>query len=143
MKKMVSKIMKTGALIIAALSVLLSCDKPFELDLPLAVDSHEFKLSSKAGQARVFFYTNRAWTLTVEPADCSWATVNRTSGNGQEDVEEILFKYELNEDADRKAVLHITAGELKDSIVMSQTGIVREWWDGQISVDDLVIKPQY
>lgn len=140
---MVSKIMKTGALIIAALSVLLSCDKPFELDLPLAVDSHEFKLSSKAGQARVFFYTNRAWTLTVEPADCSWATVNRTSGNGQEDVEEILFKYELNEDADRKAILHITAGELKDSIVMSQTGIVREWWDGQISVDDLVIKPQY
>lgn len=143
MKNMVSKIMKTGALIIAALSVLLSCDKPFELDLPLAVDSHEFKLSSKAGQARVFFYTNRAWTLTVEPADCSWATVNRTSGNGQEDVEEILFKYELNEDADRKAILHITAGELKDSIVMSQTGIVREWWDGQISVDDLVIKPQY
>ena len=111
--------------------------------MPLAVDSHEFKLSSKAGQARVFFYTNRAWTLTVEPADCSWATVNRTSGNGQEDVEEILFKYELNEDADRKAILHITAGELKDSIVMSQTGIVREWWDGQISVDDLVIKPQY
>ena len=140
---MVSKIMKTGALVIAALSVLLSCDKPFELDLPLAVDSHEFKLSSKAGQARIFFYTNRAWTLTVEPADCAWATVSRTSGNGQEDVEEILFKYDLNEDADRKAILHITAGELTESITMSQTGIAREWWDGDISVEDLVIKPQY
>ena len=139
---MVSKIMKKGALVIAALSVLLSCDKPFELDLPLAVDSHEYHLSSKAGQARIFFYTNKAWTLTVEPADCSWATVNRTSGNGREDVEEILFKYDLNEDADRKAILHITAGELKESITMSQTGIAREWWDGDISVEDLVVKPQ-
>ena len=142
MKNMVSKIMKKGALVIAALSVLLSCDKPFELDLPLAVDSHEYHLSSKAGQARIFFYTNKAWTLTVEPADCSWATVNRTSGNGREDVEEILFKYDLNEDADRKAILHITAGELKESITMSQTGIAREWWDGDISVEDLVVKPQ-
>ena len=139
---MVSKIMKKGALVIAALSVLLSCDKPFVLDLPLAVDSHEYHLSSKAGQARIFFYTNKAWTLTVEPADCAWATVNRTSGNGQEDVEEILFKYDLNEDADRKAILHITAGELKESITMSQTGIAREWWDGDISVEDLVVKPQ-
>ena len=141
MRNMVSKTLKSGALIIAALFVLVSCDKPFKLDLPLAVDSHEYNLSSKAGQARIFFYTNRSWTLTIEPADCSWASVSRTSGSGQEDVEEILFTYDKNSDPDRHVILHITAGDLQESIKMFQTGIAREWWDGSTTVDDLVIKP--
>ena len=141
MRNMVSKTLKSGALIIAALFVLVSCNKPFKLDLPLAVDSHEYNLSSKAGQARIFFYTNRSWTLTIEPADCSWASVSRTSGSGQEDVEEILFTYDKNSDPDRHVTLHITAGDLQESIKMFQTGIAREWWDGSTTVDDLVIKP--
>ena len=143
MKNMVSKMIKNGVLLMAALLILVSCDKPFKLDLPLAVDSHEYTLSAKAGQARIFFYTNRSWTLTIEPADCSWAYVNRTSGNGKDDVEEILFTYDQNENPDREVVLHITAGDLHESIKMFQTGIAREWWDGSVSVDDLVVKPQY
>ena len=141
MRNMVSRILKSGALIIVALSVLVSCDKPFKLDLTLAVDSHEYNLSSKAGKARIFFYTNRSWTLAIEPADCSWASVSRTSGNGQEDVEEILFTYDKNSDPDRYVILHITAGDLQESIKMFQTGIAREWWDGSVSVEDLVVKP--
>ena len=143
MRNMVSNIMKQGALIIAAMFALLSCNKPFELNLPLAVDSHEYHLSSKAGVARIFFYTNRSWTLTVDPEDCTWASVNRTSGNGQEDVEEILFTYDKNQDPDRQVILHITAGDLQESITMFQTGTSRGLWDGSVSVDDLVIKPQY
>ena len=140
---MVSNIIRQGVLVIAATFAFLSCNKPFELDLPLAVDSHEYHLSSKAGKARIFFYTNRSWTLTLEPADCAWASVNRTSGNGQDDVEEILFTYDQNQDPDREVMIHITAGDLKESITMFQTGTSRGWWDGSVSVDDLVVKPQY
>ena len=143
MRNMVSKIMKKTAPIIAALFALLSCDKPFALDLPLAVDSREYNISSKAGQARIFFYTNRAWTLSVEPVDCSWGTVNKTSGNGKDDVEEIVFTHEQNTDTDREAVLVITAGDLQERIKIFQPGLAKEWWDGSTSVDDLVIKPRY
>lgn len=143
MRNMVSNIMKKGALIAVALVALLSCDKPFELDLPLAVDSREYNITSKAGQARIFFYTNRSWTLSVEPADCSWATVNKKSGNGKADVEEIIFSHEQNTDIDREAYLVITAGDLQERIKIFQPGLSKEWWDGSTSVDDLIIKPQY
>ncbi len=124
------------------LSTVLSCDKPFSLDLPLAVDSHEYNLTVEAGEARLFFYTTREWTLSLDPSDCSWASVNRTSGSGEEDVEEILFTYQENTDADRQVTLVISAGGLQEKITMSQKGLVREWWDGSLSVDDLVVKPQ-
>ena len=138
---MVSKIITKGLLLLAAILLLSSCEKKFQLDLDLAVDSHEYSLSSKAGQARIFFYTNKSWKISLEPADCSWATLSRTSGNGKEDVEELLFTYEENPDPDRQVKLIIKAGDLKEEVVMFQKGIAREWWDGSTSVDDLVVKP--
>ena len=134
MKNMVSR---KGLPLLVALFALFACDKPFSMDLPLAVDSHEYSLTSKAGVARIFFYTTRAWTLSLEPADCSWASVDKTSGSGKEDVEEILFSYENNSNPDRQVTLVITAGDLQEKITMSQTGVVREWWDGSVSIDDL------
>lgn len=128
---------RKGLPLLVALITLCACDKPFSLDLPLAVDSHEYILSSKAGQARIFFYTTQAWTLTLEPADCSWATVNKTSGDGKDDVEEILFNYQNNAGADRQVTLVITACDLQEKITMSQTGIAKGWWDGSTSIDDL------
>ena len=139
---MVSKIIRKVLPFALVLTAFSACEKPFSLNLPLAVDSHEFTLNSKAGEARIFFYTTHAWTITLEPADCSWATINRTSGNGKEDVEEILFTYEKNAEPDRQVTLVINAGELQERITMSQTGIAREWWDGSIGVDDLVIIPR-
>lgn len=142
MSSMETEFMKKGLLALAVLFALSACEKPFSLDLPLAVDSHEYTLSSKAGEARIFFYTTKAWTLSLDQEDCSWAAVSRTSGDGSEDVEEILFTYEQNSDADRQVTLVIRAGDLQEKITMFQTGSVREWWDGSIGVDDLVVKPQ-
>lgn len=140
---MVSKVMKKGLLLMASLLVFASCDKPFTLDLPLAVDSHEYNLDSKEGQARIFFYTTMPWNIALEPADCSWGVLDRTSGTGEEAVEQILFTYQENQDPDRQLTLVISAGELQERITLSQKGIAREWWDGSVGVDDLVIKPQY
>ena len=143
MNNMASRIVKTGLPVVVALLSLVSCDKPFKLDLDLAVDSHEYNISSKAGQARIFFYTNRSWTLSVEPAGCSWGSVDKTSGNGKADVEEVLFTYGQNTDVDREATLVIKAGGKQESIRIFQPGIAKEWWDGDVSIDDLVVKPQY
>lgn len=143
MRSMVSKSIKTVLPFIMALQLLSACDKPFTLELPLAVDSHEYALGTEAGEARLFFYTTHAWKISLEPSDCSWASVNRTSGSGEEDVEEIIFSYQENSDSDRQVVIVIDAGDLQEKITMSQKGLVREWWDGSVSVDDLVVKPQY
>ena len=143
MSYMVSKTMKICLLLCAALFALAACDRPFVLDLPLAVDSHEYTFSSKAGEARIFFYTTKQWTITLDPVDCSWASVNRISGDGQAPVEEILFTYEENQEADRKVTIVISAGELQEMITMSQTGAVRDWLDGSSGIDDLIVKPQY
>lgn len=138
---MVSKMFRKGLPFIVALLAFASCQKPYELDLPLAVDSHQYNLSTNAGTARIFFYTTHSWNITLEPADCSWATLNRTSGNGKEDVEEILFTYNQNSNPDRQVTLVINAGDLQEKITIFQKGVAKEWWNGSFSVDDLVVKP--
>ena len=134
---------KRGVAAVLAVFAFLACERPFSLDLDLAVDSHDYTIGSKAGQARIFFYTNKSWTLSVEPAGCSWGSVDKTSGNGKADVEEILFTYEQNADVDRDATIVIKAGSKQERIRIFQPGVAKEWWDGSVSVDDLVVKPQY
>ena len=141
MNDMVSKIIRKGLPFIVAMLAFTACDKPFKLDLPLAVDAREYHLSKKEGVARVFFYTTKSWNITLEPADCSWASINRTSGSGEDDVEEILFTYQQNAEIDRTVTIVINAGDLQEKITMFQTGVAKEWWDGSLSVDDLVVKP--
>lgn len=141
MSNMVSNIIRKGLPFIVALLALAACEKPFRLELPLAVDSREYHLGQKDGVARIFFYTTKPWTITLEPADCAWASINRTSGSGEDDVEEILVTYEHNSDPDREVFIVINAGELQEQIRLFQTGVAKEWWDGSFSVDDLVIKP--
>ena len=141
MSKMVSKMIRKGLPFIVALLACAACEKPYKLELPLAVDSREYHLSKSGGVARIFFYTTHEWTISLEPADCTWASINRTSGNGEDDVEEILFSYDENADPDREVTIVINAGELQEQIKMFQTGVAKEWWDGSLSVDDLVVKP--
>jgi len=139
---MVSDILKRILPVLAALLASAACDRPYSLDLPLAVDSHEYSLGAKAGEARIFFYTTRAWTISLEPGDCSWASLNRTSGNGKADVEEIIVSYGQNDGSDRSVTLNIKAGKLHEQISIYQTGSVRDWWDGPAAVDDLEVRPQ-
>lgn len=141
MKNMVSKIIMKVLPFCALLLALGACSKPFSLDLPLAVDSHSYNLAVVSGEARIFFYTTKPWEVTLEPADCAWATLNRTSGDGTEDVEELILKYDENNQPDRQVTLVISAGDLQEKITMFQKGIYREWWNGSTTVDDLEIKP--
>ena len=141
MKNMVSKIIMKVLPFCALLLALGACSKPFSLDLPLAVDSRKYELTPDAGEARIFFYTTKSWKVTIEPEDCDWAKLNRTSGDGKDDVEELILKYDENNQPDRQVTLVISAGNLQEKITMSQKGIYREWWDGSVTVDDLEIKP--
>lgn len=141
MSNMVSKMIRKGLPFIVALLAFAACEKPYRLELPLAVDSREYHLSKNEGVARIFFYTTMPWTITLEPAECSWASINRTSGSGEDDVEEILVTYGQNSDPDREVTIVIKAGELQEQIRLFQTGVAKEWWDGSCTVDDLVVKP--
>ena len=141
MSNMVSKMIRKGLPFIVALLAFAACEKPYKLELPLAVDSREYHLSKSGGVARIFFYTTYEWTISLEPADCTWASINRTSGSGEDDVEEILFSYDENTDPDREVTIVLNAGELLEQIKLFPTGVAKEWWDGSFSVDDLVVKP--
>ena len=50
----------TGLFLAAA--AVLSCDKPFEMDLPLAVNSHKLTLSSTSGSTHILIYADGDWT---------------------------------------------------------------------------------
>ena len=141
MRNMVSKMIKKVFPFVVALLAAVACSKPYELDLPLAVDSHQYNLSKKAGTARIFFYTTHAWNISLEPADCDWATLSRTSGDGKEPVEELLFNYDINANQDRQVTIVINAGGLHQKILMFQAGEAKGWWDDSFSVGDLEIVP--
>ena len=153
---MVSKIIRFAMPAIAVLLMVAGCNKPYTLDLPLAVDSRDYSINAKAGKTRVFFYTDRAWniTLSYEPATREWASINRTSGDGKEQIEEIMFTYQANPYQERKVTLIIQAGNLQERITFTQKGEggidpdmppfnpedVLEWTEGS-TADDLEVKP--
>lgn len=157
MSNMVSKIIRFVMPLVTVLLMAAGCNKPYTLDLPLAVDSHDYSINAKAGKTRVFFYTDRAWTITLsyDPAVREWASINRTSGDGQEQVEEIMFTYDANPYQERKVTLIIQAGDLQETITFTQKGEggidpsmppfnpddVLEWTEGSSTADDLIVKP--
>lgn len=159
MRNMVSKISRLALPLVASLLCLFGCDKPYSIEYPLAVDSNAYNITAKAGKTRVFFYTDRAWTVSLEyePATRQWASLDKYSGNGEADVEALMLTYEKNPYQERKVTIVINAGDLQEEITFTQAGEggidpalppfkeedVKEWTDGSSSVEDLnVVKPQ-
>lgn len=97
-----------------------SCDKPFELKLPLAVDSHKLKLSQNEGSTHILVYAEGEWTAALE-CTSGWASIDRTSGDGNS---EIVFSCAENLGIARLAKIILNAGEHRDTIRLVQTGPV-------------------
>jgi hypothetical protein len=111
---------KISAAFFAALLVL-SCEKPYEVDYPLAVDSRLVKLSSKAGKTRVVVWSDRDWKCGLWSQDKVWATLDRESGHGMGDM---LFTYEANPGVTRSLAIALSAGAVKDTVWMQQAGAI-------------------
>ena len=115
--------MKTRDIItlICALSLaLLSCDAPFELKLPLAVDSHKLRLSQAEGSTHILVYADGEWTASLDGSP-QWASIDRSSGEGNS---EVVFAYGENLGIARQALLLLSTDSRRDTVRLIQDGPV-------------------
>lgn len=112
--------MKKTIIFISSLLLLASCDKPFEMDLPLSVAQRNISLTKDAGSTHVLVYADGDWTASfTEPVE--WASLSKVSGYGNSDLE---FTYSANYGIARRVGIVLSKGELRDTVVMTQAGPV-------------------
>lgn len=99
---------------------LFSCDAPFELKLPLAVDSHRLKLSQAEGSTHILVYADGDWTASLD-GDPQWAQLDRNSGEGNS---EVVFTYGENLGIAREARLLLATDSRRDTVRLVQDGPV-------------------
>lgn len=106
----------------AAAVAVFSCDKPYELDLPLAVTNHNLTLKKAAGSTHILIYADGPWTAGfTQQAD--WASLNKLSGEGNNDI---VLTYSANYGVSRMIGIVLTKGELRDTIKVTQLGEITE-----------------
>lgn len=107
-------------LVCAGSFALFSCDAPFELKLPLSVDSHRLKLSQAEGSTHILVYADGDWTASLD-GDPQWAQLDRNSGEGNS---EVVFTYGENLGIAREARLLLATDSRRDTVRLVQDGPV-------------------
>ncbi len=105
----------------AALAVT-GCNKPFELDLPLAVNSREIDLDNLTGSTHILVYADGAWNVKFSEA-VEWASIDRLSGDGNS---EIVLSYAANFGLPRRLAIAFSRNEHVDTVVVNQAGAFSE-----------------
>lgn len=100
--------------------LLFGCDKPFEMNLPLAVNSHKLTFESAAGSSHILIWSDGNWTASFG-REINWGSLNKLEGFGNSDLE---FTYSANYGVTRSVELILTKAELRDTIVLVQKGAV-------------------
>ena len=116
------KLTNTIIIISALLLLLQGCNKPFEFDRPLAISSRAVTLSAEAGSTHVMVYSNGAWTASLTKP-VKWASLNKLSGEG---INDVTFTYSANYAVSRQVGIVFTSGEVRDTVMMTQKGMVSE-----------------
>lgn len=132
MKRITSLYSRIACLLL--LSGMISCEKKYELDMPLAVNNEYLNFSSDAGSTHVVVWANAAWSCAFA-SETAWATLQNASGTGLGDF---VFEYSENLGAGRRTDVVIHSGELTCTIRMYQAGKVLtpdiEWVENNIPV---------
>lgn len=116
------KHMKKALFIFSLLALLSSCDKSFEMDLPLSVAQRNISLTKEAGSTHVLVYADGNWTAEfTEPV--KWASLNKVSGSGNSDL---VFTYSANYGINRRVGIVLKKDELRDTVVMNQAGTISQ-----------------
>ena len=108
------------ALLAAALLSLgaVACDKPYEMNLPLAVNQHLITLQKEAGSTHILVWSDGGWSARFDkPID--WGSLNKATGEGNSDI---VFTYSTNYGISRTVGLVLERGELRDTIQINQDG---------------------
>lgn len=125
--KLILKIRKksvVGAIVaMAAFAFIFTgCQRDFEMDLPLAVNSNDVSLSKEAGSTHVLVYSDGEWTARFTK-QVKWASINKKRGYGNN---EIVFTYAANYGASRSVGVIFNKGNLADTVVFTQAGAITE-----------------
>ena len=115
MKKALYNLVKLAIVAILALPVG-SCQKPYEMDLPLAVSRANFTLKKEAGQIFFIVYSQENWTADFE-RPVTWARLSRTSGGNYQQVN---VSYDENTDLSRGVYIIVRSGNLTKKVYVSQ-----------------------
>lgn len=99
--------------------LLFACDKPFEMNLPLAVNSHKLSLNETAGSTHILVWSDGLWTASFG-REINWGSLNKLEGQGNSDLE---FSYSANYGVARSVELILAKGELRDTILLVQKGM--------------------
>ena len=109
------------SLLAAALSFA-GCNRPFEMDLPLAVNSREIDLDELTGSTHILVYGDGTWNVKfTEPVE--WASLDRLEGSGNS---EIVLSYAANYGLPRRLAIALSRNEYADTIVVNQAGALDE-----------------
>lgn len=109
--------LKSLALIL--LTLLVGCERKFDLGLSLSVNSNEMHLEATEGKTKIMVYADGDWNVSVKE-EADWLALDRLSGTGNSDV---LFSYSQNFGVSRSATLVITKGKEKQEVKIIQAGL--------------------
>lgn len=119
MRNMDCKILFASMLLLS-MSVFTGCDKRYTYPYPLRVTAENISLNMYAGESRIVVYSNTAWTARMVET-VTWATL---TGNGGEGIGDVLFTYSENPSIARKAVIELSASNVKDTVTFIQAGAI-------------------
>ena len=91
-------------LLLAVLSLLFaleSCDKPYEFDTPIRLQSDLIVVAASAGETPVVVFANKTWSCRFEENPV-WASLKQSSGKG---VGQAVVAWEANTGSERSAKL--------------------------------------
>lgn len=112
MKNILSKI----ALSFALAAAVIACDKPYEIETPLALTQKKVTLKATLGSTPVIVHASGAWTVGFTET-VSWASIDRVKGFG---LGEVKFSYAANYGLSRSVGLVFTTDEKVDTVMMVQ-----------------------
>jgi uncharacterized protein (UPF0262 family) len=115
MKKALYNLVKLAIVAIRALPVG-SCQKPYEMDLPLAESRAHFTVNKEAGQVFFIVYSQANWTAELE-RPVTWLHLSRTSGSN---YQQINVSYDENADLSRGVNIIVRSGNLTKKVYVSQ-----------------------
>ena len=118
MLKVMKRTIHTLAALALAAAAVFSCEKPFEMNLPLAVNSRKLTLESNSGSTHILVWSDGNWTADFG-RQIDWGSLNKLEGTGNGDI---LFSYAANYGVTRSVDLILSKGELRDTIVLVQKG---------------------
>lgn len=115
MKHRLYNLVKLALVAVLALSVG-SCQKPYEMDLPLAVSRANFTVQQSAGNVFFIVYSQEDWTADFE-TPIQWAHLSRTSGGN---CTQVNISYDENPDLSRGVNIVVRSGNLTRKVYLSQ-----------------------